>query len=561
MRLGDILLKRGLVTPDQLEAALAVQQSQSVHRWLGQILLDQKILAESDLAKALAEQAGLGHCTDLAEVELDPNLVRDIPLDWIRSRKLLPVRHEGRLSLLVASPSCLDDVDDVALMLGEMPTVVLAPASLIVQAIEQCYFSKADSARTFIDTISAPSQPGSREGRESDDLLRSAEQAPVAQLVNLILLEAVKAGASDVHIEPYADELRVRYRIDGILADQASPPRHMEAGLVSRLKVMAHLDIAERRLPQDGSARVRVGDRDIDIRVSTVPVAEGERVVLRLLHRQSAMLPLEDLGMSGDTLERFRRCLNAPHGVIWVTGPTGSGKTTTLYTALGELDTKRMNVLTIEDPIEYQLPGIGQIAVKPKIGLTFARGLRHVLRQDPDVILVGETRDLETAEIVVRASLTGHLVFSTLHTNDACGAVARLVDMGIEPYLVASATRASMAQRLVRRLVSEHSREAQPTDDQRRLLAEFTGHLQGATFRAPKPGVAEADAYRGRLGVYELLIVRDAVAEAVRHGASLAELRRLAREQGMHTLIEDGLDKAACGLTTLDEVLRVMGGE
>jgi general secretion pathway protein E len=395
--------------------------------------------------------------------------------------------------------------------------------------------------------------------KSRDDLLRVADQAPVTQLVNMILLDAVKAGASDVHIEPFETRVRIRIRVDGLLYEQAEPPKHVETGLVSRLKVMAKLDIAERRLPQDGTARVRVGEREIDIRVSTIPVAEGERVVLRLLNRESAARPLTDLGMSPGTIEIFRGVIREPHGVILVTGPTGSGKTTTLYATLRELDTQHINVLTIEDPIEYQLPSVGQMQVKPKIGLTFAQGLRHILRQDPDVILVGETRDLETAEVVIRAALTGHLVFTTLHTNDATSAPLRLIDMGIPPYLLSSALRASLAQRLARSLCPSCKTEYTATTDDMAAFGPAGRRLFGARLWKAKGCPNCLGGYKGRTGLFELMTINTELQEAIRGGLSAQEFRRRAGGLGMKTLLDDVLEKVLEGTTSAAEALRVVG--
>ena len=484
MHLGEILVRQGRLTTAQLATALQVQREEQPRRLLGQILQANGWVTEFDVLEALAEQFGLVAQHAVDETWLDPTLLKELPVEWARSSVVLPIRWQGAIGMLTADPSQVTVRDDLALLLGQEVHPVLVPRAEILRAIEHCYFSKSDTAKDLLRDLAQERPADAVEIQRSDDLLHVAEQAPVTQLVNLILIEALKARASDIHIEPFESRVAVRYRIDGLLYEQTSPPKHLEAALVSRLKVMARLDIAEKRLPQDGSARVRVGEREIDIRVSTIPVAEGERVVLRLLNRSAALLPLTELGMESKTLERFRRVLREPHGVVLVTGPTGSGKTTMLYAALRELDTQRLNVMTIEDPIEYQLPNIGQIQVKPKIGLTFAAGLRHILRQDPDVILVGETRDLETAEILVRASLTGHLVFSTLHTNDAVGAVIRLADMGIEPYLLASAFQAALAQRLVRCLCPA-CRELVPLEsEERAVLGPWAGQLAQGVWRA-----------------------------------------------------------------------------
>jgi general secretion pathway protein E len=490
---------------------------------------------------------------------LDPSLVARIPVEWARANGVLPVRWEGCVCLLMANPAEIRKIEDVALILGEDLRAVRAPAELIASAIERCYVSQRGSAEQFLKEMGEEGGgPSPSVEPRADDLLRGVEETPVTQLVNLILLEAVKARASDIHFEPFEDRLRIRYRVDGVLYEQSSPPKHLEKALVSRVKVMGRLDIAEKRLPQDGMASVRVGEREIDIRVSTIPVAEGERMVLRLLNRESSLLPLEDLGMPPAMLKVFRPLLGESHGLIIVCGPTGSGKTTTLYAAIRQLDTAGRNVLTIEDPIEYQLPDIGQMQVKPKIGLTFANGLRHILRQDPDVILVGETRDSETAEIAVRASLTGHLVFTTLHTNDAPGAVIRMMDMGVESYLVASALRATLAQRLVRRLCPACRRPAAEGTEVQSLPAGAAAGLRGRTVYQPAGCPACLGGYRGRLGIFELLVVDDALQEAIRAGAGAAKQLKAAGG-GLGTLLDDGIAKIAAGETSVAEIAFALG--
>lgn len=384
--------------------------------------------------------------------------------------------------------------------------------------------------------------------------MRQSEGAPVAARVSRLLLDALEQGASDIHLEPKGGGAVVRFRVDGVLYRQADLPVGMEDALVSRVKIMARLDIAERRLPQDGNARVRVGEREIDIRVSTIPVAEGERVVLRLLGRENTRLTLSELGMPPGMVVPFRELIHQPHGVLWVTGPTGAGKTTTLYAALRELDTARRNVLTIEDPVEYQLPDIGQVAVMSRIGLTFAAGLRSLLRQDPDVILVGETRDEETAEIVVKASMTGHLVMSTLHANDAVSAATRLRDMGVESYLVAEATRGALAQRLVRRLCGRCAREWVAEGVPAPLV-----ELEGVVLREAVGCGHCREGYRGRVGVFELLRVGEAVREALRRGDSAVRVREVAATEGFRDLWGDAEEKLRSGVTSLTEVRAALG--
>lgn len=505
---------------------------------------------------------GLPALERIEEEWLDPALIESVPVDWARRNVLVPFRWNGQVAIAGADASAIQGYEDLSLLLGEEAVWVTASAAEIQRAIDRCYFSRAGQAGQAAEQAG---QAATEEGQEmpvrheADDLLAGSADAPVAHYVNVILLEAVKRGASDIHIEPYADALAVRYRIDGLLYEQPRPPRHLEQALTARLKVMARLDLAEKRLPQDGVARVRVGSREIDVRVSSVPVAEGERIVLRLLHRESTRYSLNELGMSPAMLDQFRGILREPHGVVLVTGPTGSGKTTTLYAALRELDTAHLNVLTIEDPIEYQLSDIGQIQVHPKIGLTFARGLRHILRQDPDVVLVGETRDLETAEIVVRASLTGHLVFTTLHTNDAVGAITRMVDMGIPPYLLASASRAVLAQRLVRRLCPVCRRESPLAEADAALLGQPA--LAGRpTWNASPEGCEQClSGYKGRTGIHELLVVTPSISEAVRTGVPPAELHRMAAAAGCRDMLDDGADKILAGITSVAEVLRSAG--
>ncbi|MBU4198774.1 MAG: Flp pilus assembly complex ATPase component TadA [Verrucomicrobia bacterium] len=497
--------------------------------------------------------------TSVTEEMLDPELVANLPVEWARSHAMLPVHFRSQIAVLTAQPDDLSGQKHLELLLGRELLPVLASRETITSAIERCYFSRQETPLEFLRDMDPLAATVIVESR-SDDLLQVAENAPVTQLINLILLEAVKGGASDVHVEPFESRLRVRYRIDGQLYEQASPPKHLEPALISRLKVMAHMDISEKRLPQDGVARVRIGEREIDIRVSTIPVAEGERVVLRLLNRNTALLPLSGLGLSDAMLASLGSILQESHGVFLVCGPTGSGKTTTLYAALQRLNKDRTNILTIEDPIEYQLPDIGQIQVKPKIGLTFAAGLRHILRQDPDTILVGEIRDLETAEIAIRASLTGHLVFSTLHTNDAPSAVIRLIDMGIEPYLLAASLRAIMAQRLVRCLCPV-CRERVPAENPAPVLPAAVKEKIGKKPIWQARGCpACLDGYHGRTGLFELMMVDAEMAEAIRTASSDSRrIYELAVRRGMITLLDDGLVKLADGVTSLAEIMRTLG--
>lgn len=560
MRLGDILIQQKRVTPEAW-ARLAEAHPGSTDEQNAERLVAAGHLSPGHLLAARAAAWSLPCVEQVSDAWIDPTLVTRLPVDWARGRGMLPIRRDGRILALIADPTRVEDVHDLALLLGEEVHPLLATAAEIARVVERCYFERREAPAAAPEAgadLDAAARATARSA-SSEDLLRDAEGAPVIQLVNRILLEAVRARASDIHIEPFEDRVGVRYRIDGMLYEQASPPKRIEAALTSRLKVMARLDIAEKRLPQDGMARVRVGEREFDVRVSTVPIAEGERIVLRLLNRSSTVLGLDELGMSAAMADRFRRMVREPQGIILVTGPTGSGKTTTLYAALREINTARLNVITIEDPIEYRLDSVSQIQVNPRIELTFARCLRHVLRQDPDVILVGETRDLETAEIAVRASLTGHLVFTTLHTNDAGSAAVRMADMGIPAYLLAASLRGVLAQRLVRRLCP-HCREAKPcTEEDIRLLGDAARSWSGRTHWVARGCPQCREGYLGRLGVFELFPIGGEMAAALRGGATPEELRDLAVRTGVKTLRQDGLDRVASGDTSLEELVRVMG--
>jgi general secretion pathway protein E len=518
--------------------------------------------ANADAAWLRRQAAALGmpFLEVIADDMLDPELTRGVPVEWARAHGMLPVRWEGRLWVLTSDPSAVTQQEDLALLVGEELAPAVATPAEIARGIERCYATRRESPERFLQTFDAAAVGGPEAGpARSDDLLQVAEAAPVTQLLNLILLEAVNSRASDIHLEPFEAALGVRYRVDGVLYEQAAPPKALERALVSRVKVMAHLDIAERRLPQDGVARVRVGEREIDIRVSTVPVAEGERVVLRLLDRESSLLPLTALGMPEAMRRTFEGLLQETHGLLVVCGPTGSGKTTTLYAAIRQTDTIGRNVLTIEDPVEYQLPRIGQMQVKPKIGLTFARGLRHILRQDPDVILVGETRDAETAEIAIRAALTGHVVLTTLHTNDAPEAVIRMMDMGAEPYLLAAALRAVLAQRLVRRLCPECRQPAEPSADERAALGPAAARLDGRTVWGPRGCPRCLGGYRGRLGLFELLPVNAEMQDVIRRGETAAGRLRACAGGRMASLRDDGVEMALAGETSLAEIVHAVG--
>ena len=562
--LGQILLRRASLTQEQLSAALADQRDWAESERLGQVLLAHGAVSPGELAKALADQWQLECAVSIPPAWLNRELVTGFPLQFLKKHRVIPLCPQaGAMAVGMADPLDVPAFDALAGRLGgHLPAAaavarIVCPPAAIDEAISRCYYQEGDTAATILDGLTADDDAAATATiSQPEDLLDVANRAPIVKLVNAIFFQAVGCRASDIHIEPYDSSVRVRFRVDGVLHTKFAPPRQYAAALISRLKVMANLNIAERRLPQDGRSRIRIGEKEIDVRVSTIPTHGGERVVLRLLDKTSARLGLGDLGFSPDIDAAFRRLVRLPHGIVLLTGPTGSGKTTTLYGALSEINKDDKNILTVEDPIEYQLHGIGQMQIKSKIGLTFANCLRHVLRQDPNVIMVGEIRDHETAEIAIQAALTGHLVFSTLHTNDAATAVTRLVDMGIEPYLISSSVAAIMAQRLVRSICPACSESYRPEADVAALF-DGIGSMPEQLFRGRGCTHCIGTGYHGRSGICELLVVDDRIRELIMNRAPANVIRNLAIQNGMATLRDDGLRKALEGLTTVEEVLRV----
>lgn len=479
--------------------------------------------------------------------------------DYLEHHGLLPIgQRNGRLVVATwrddVDPQALDDLSEIG---GAPVELVTIGESDLRAAIRRLY--SAESARDVIADLGEDGRSAETGEGALDDLVSLANEAPVVKLVNLLLLEALEARASDVHLETYAGSVRVRYRVDGVLQDAAAPPARLAAAVVSRLKIMAELDIAERRVPQDGRIRLRLRDRPVDVRVSTLPTLHGESVVLRLLDKQSGRIGLHEMGMPDDVLRAFVAAVSRPHGIVLTTGPTGSGKTTTLYAAVDRIHTGREKILTVEDPVEYELPGVPQVSVNTKVGLTFASALRALLRQDPDVMLVGEIRDHETAEIATHASLTGHLVLSTLHTNDAPSAITRLVDLGIEPYLVASTVEAILAQRLVRRICNDCKEPTELTVEQRTALGIPTGESISA-WAGKGCNACRNTGYIGRTGIYELLVMNDELRVALHKDVDATRLARIAIDNGMRRLRDDGVRLIRAGVTTAEEVLRVAIG-
>jgi general secretion pathway protein E len=550
--LGEILVQERLTTPDVIEQALA--RARTTGERLGEALVALGAVRVEDVLRALARQQGLPF---LGRDELPSPLpiVKNLSPKYLRQYAVCPVSVEGGV-LTVATAEPLNPVvaDDLRQSTGLAVKVVVSPADAILEAIDRTYDGAASPLQRIVEGME---DERGAEGEEDVNQLRDmAFEAPVVRLVNLLIENAIGAEASDIHIEPFEDTLRIRYRLDGILFDQEAPPRRLQAAVTSRIKLMAEMNIAERRLPQDGRIRVTLRGRRVDIRVSTIPTVHGESIVMRLLDRQSVFLSLEKLGFAPAMLGRFAALIKRPHGIILVTGPTGSGKTTTLYGALDKINSPDRKIITVEDPVEYQLKGVNQIPVKPKIGLTFATGLRHIVRQDPDVILIGEIRDLETAEIAIQASLTGHLVFSTLHTNDAPGAITRLQDMGVEPYLVASTLEAVLAQRLVRRICAAcRVSDAPSAADLSALGLEVAAGTK--LWRGRGCDECRGTGYRGRTGIYELFAVTEEARSLILRRAPSRDIRRVAVEGGMITLRLDGWAKACEGVTTVEEILRV----
>ncbi|HIE53076.1 MAG TPA: type II secretion system protein GspE [Armatimonadetes bacterium] len=554
-RIGQLLLRRTELTEGQLNEALDLQRETPGER-LGQILVELGYVSREEVLTVLAEQFRLP-LLQLRERDIDPEVIGVIPPELAYRHQVLPLaRRDDTLRVAIADPLNLGALDDLRLVTGLDIEPVLADPEDIRRFVEEHYMKRimADVTEGEIEIIE-------EEEEDIADLQRLAREALVIKLVDYILRQAVQERASDVHIEPFERELKVRFRIDGVLHDMPSPPpKRLQAAITSRIKIMADLDIAERRLPQDGRIKLRVLGKEIDLRVSTVPTLFGESVVLRILDKSAGLYDLEELGFSPETREKFLQLLNVPYGIILSTGPTGSGKTTTLYAALRRVSSPTRKVITIEDPVEYQLEGINQINVRPQIGLDFASGLRHILRQDPDVIMVGEIRDVETADIAIHAALTGHLVFSTLHTNDASGAITRLLDMRIEPFLVSSSIEGVLAQRLVRRICQHcleeyqvpYSYVSEYVDPKREEVQEYYTLYRGRGCEH-----CRNTGYRGRIGLFELLVMDDLIKEMVLKRASAGEIKEIACERGMKTLREDGWDKARRGLTTLDEIARI----
>ncbi len=552
--LGGILLRMGLVNEAQLEQALEIQRR--TRERLGRVLVGMGLITEEDLAKAIGIQWGYPYVS-LSSAQVDPEVVRLVPQHLASRHKVLAFSRNGdKLVVALVDPLNLLALDDVRLVTGMDVEARITTEDELMQALNKYY----RVGSIFQEAVTVEEEAAVGEEEVSIDRLREmVEEAPVVRLVNVILDQAIREGASDIHVEPHRNGLQVRYRIDGVLHDVLSPPKNLRAALTSRIKIMANLDIAERRKPQDGRIHLKVDGRDIDLRVSTLPTMFGEKVVMRILDQSNALISLNRLGMQSDVQTKWEELASKPYGMILVTGPTGSGKTTTLYATLSKINTLDKNIITIEDPVEYQLPRINQVQVNPKAGLTFANGLRSILRQDPDVIMVGEIRDRETAEIAVQAALTGHLVLSTLHTNDAPSAFTRLVDMGIEPFLITSSVIGVLAQRLARQICPRCKEAYRPPREAVRRLSEELAEQDGLVlYRGAGCEHCRQTGYKGRTGIYELLVVTDRIRQLVVQRAPATEIRVAAQQEGFRTMRDDGIHKVLAGITTIEEILRVV---
>ncbi|UCG86793.1 MAG: type IV-A pilus assembly ATPase PilB [Gemmatimonadota bacterium] len=555
-RLGDLLVREGLITREQLQAALTEQRNTGMR--LGYTLVKLGIVEETEITKMLARQYRMP-AVDLARFEVDPRIVKLVPGEVAVRHTVLPLKREGRtLTVAMSDPTNMTVVDDLKFITRYDIFPVIAGEYTLRTAIERYYEQTDAQLQTILKDIAEEEDLEVIEEEEDEDApTQVADDAPVVKLINGILTDAVKRGASDIHIEPFEKELRVRYRIDGALQEVMKPPLKLRAALTSRVKIMSNLNIAERRVPQDGRIKLKMGKRVIDFRVSTLPVIFGEKIVLRILDKGNLTLDLTKFGFEPKAEDDLMRAILNPYGMVLVTGPTGSGKTTTLYSALQRVNTIEVNIMTAEDPVEYNLHGINQVLVRTEIGMTFAAALRAFLRQDPNIVMVGEIRDIETGSIAIKAALTGHLVLSTLHTNDAPSTVTRMIDMGIEPFNVASAVNLIVAQRLVRRICTDCKREYKYNVEELHALGISEAEAKGITFyKGEGCDACGETGYKGRQGLYEVMAMSPELRRMVLRGASTAELKDRAVEEGMLTLRTDGIVKVKRGITTLEEVVK-----
>ena len=558
-RLGSLLVDKGYLTPDDLQSALDKQKQEGRKKLLGEILVDLAYCTEDQVIECLAAEYGVPHAK-LDTRLFDPKIVNILPREYVEKNLVLPLfLVRGVLTIAVSEPSNLFLIDEIRGLANAQVQIVAASSKDIRRMVTTLPNSKVFVIDDIIEDSDTADVTLIEEAIEDiGDVAEIAGQSPIIRLVNYVIFNAVKEGASDIHIEPAERCMRVRYRIDGRLHKALEVPQHLLNAVTSRIKIMASMDISERRLPQDGRIHVMLESRKIDLRVSTFPATHGEKTVIRVLDTRAVSLNLEDLGFAEDVLGTFQQNIQAPNGIVLVTGPTGSGKSTTLYAALNAISSMENNVCTVEDPIEYHLPLINQFQVQTKIGMTFSKALRTLLRQDPDVIMVGEVRDEETARTAIQAALTGHLVFSTLHTNDACSAITRLINMGIEPYLIGAALNVVLAQRLVRRICAKCRTKYEPARTIRKALErmgyEFAEFYKGAGCRS-----CRNTGFKGRIGVHELIVVSDEMRDAIVADPTIGNLRKIAMRDNMITLAHDGFRKVREGVTTVEEIFHIVG--
>jgi general secretion pathway protein E len=558
--LGAILEQKFGLSEAKLLEALNVQQTKGGR--LGEALLKIRAIEEDLLLQALAMQFEMPWLPHLDGAQVDHEWIKKVPIHFARRYRVLPMKvDDGAIVVATTDPLETAALDDLRLLLGMPVKAVLTSAMSLMSCLNRAYdeATSRTGAEQVMEDITASENLDkiAHELDEPQDLLDATDEAPIIRLVNSVLFQAVRQRASDIHFESFERGLVVRYRIDGVLYPILTPPKHLQSSIIARLKIMAGLNIAEKRLPQDGRFAIRTAGKDVDLRVSVLPTSHGERVVLRLLEKENRLLNLSEMGFAPDRLRTIQQLIRLTHGILLVTGPTGSGKTTTLYAALSEINAPDKNIITVEDPVEYQLLGIGQMQVNPKINLTFAAGLRSILRQDPDVIMIGEIRDRETAEIAIHASLTGHLVFSTLHTNDAASAATRLIDMGIEPFLVASSVVAVLAQRLIRKVCPDCKQAYQPDDEELIRLGVVPGKTKPTFYRGSGCPACTQTGYRGRTGIHELLVLDDEIRRLIGNKADAAAIRQSAVSRGMVLLKEEAAEKIFAGITTTEEVMRM----
>ncbi len=559
-KLGRVLTKMGKITREQVHEALEIQKVRKAP--IGQLLVELGYVNQRDVQEALAGQAGMGY-VDLEKVELDEKVLASVPAETAQAYQIVPVKYDpnGRkVTIALKSADNFRAVDDLQLLMGFKVTAVVADPDLVDKLIKK-HYAKVESVVDVVQDLASDAKFASLAGRgdsiDLDAVLEASEDNKVIKLLNLVLLQAIRDRASDIHFEPFEEEFKMRYRIDGVLYEMIPPPKHLGPAITSRIKVMANLDIAERRLPQDGRVELMVGGNPVDLRVSVLPTMHGESVVMRVLDRSNVELSLDRLGMREDDYQLMLRIIDKPNGIVIVTGPTGSGKTTTLYAALAFLNDVETKILTAEDPVEYDIDGLCQVQINNEVDLTFARALRSFLRQDPDIILVGEIRDLETAQIAVQASLTGHLVFSTLHTNDAPSSIIRLLDLGVEAFLLTATIEAVVAQRLVRTICPKCREQYMPTEEQLMELSLLPEDVKGRKFTRGKGcDHCNGSGYKGRMALYEIMVMDDELRELIMKHASTSVIRSEARKRGMRSLRESGLRAIYEGQTTIDEVVR-----